>query len=271
MRQGLCVLLLSATLLPACEGTKVRLVNPHPPGTPAYLYDEAFYSLRNSHGLFQRLQGAPAAQQKAALDDIVRSASTLQDLLEDPFRTELQPILEDYRRIQASLAGGGAVASGTFLEMDGIWRKVNARFYPEGVKLKREASAGTAATPPAPPSSASPPVPPAAPAATPAAPIPGWMAATAWRQSHAALVAAWPGDPAAAAAAFAKAREALAAVHAAAGVDAAPLLQIYLNEYDRLAAQTERFSKVPAGQTAEGVSKALGAVGKGVEAQLPKP
>ena len=264
MRNACAVPLLAAALfLAACEGTKVRLTNPHPPGTPAYLYDEAFYSLRNNHGLFQRLQGAPPGQQRATMDDIVKHLETMQGLLAEPFRTDLQPLIDDHRKIQTDSVNRGSVNAGTFLTMDGLWRKVNSRFYPEGVTLKGAPAASGAPAAPAPPSAA----PPATP---PAAPVPGWMAATAWRQSHDALVQAWPGKPAEAASAFAKAREALAAAKGGASEEAAPMLQIYLNEYDRLAAQTANFSKVPEGQTAEGVAKALGAVGKGVEAHLPK-
>jgi hypothetical protein len=268
MRLTFAAALLAALAATACEGTKVRLVNPHPPGTAAYLYDEAFYSLRYNHDLFQRYRGAPLAQRRAAMADIMKCLETMLGLLEEPFHSDLQPIVDAHRRIQTNSVDKGSMNAGILMTMDNLWKQVDKQFYPEGVKLKAAPAAGTQAA--TPPPAAAAPATPAAPAATPPAPVPGWMAATAWRQSHAALAAAWPGKPKEAAAAFARAREALAAVKGTATEEAAPMLQIYLNEYDRLAAQTANFSKVPAGQTAEGVSKALGAVGKGVETHLPK-
>jgi hypothetical protein len=265
MKRALTAALLAVTAaLAACEGTKVRLQNPHPPGTPAYDYDDAFYSFRNNHDLFQRLTGAPRAQLSAAMADIVKCLETMKGLLAEPFATQFQPILEEHRKVQKDFVERGSVNSGVLLTMKNLCRQVDSTFYPEGVKLKA----------PPPPAAVTPaPAAPSAPAAVPAAPaqaVPGWMAVMAWRKSHEELAAAWPGKPAEASAAFAKAREALAAAKAAASEDAAPSLQIYLNEYDRLGALTAGFSKVPEGQTAEGVAKALGAVAKGVETHLPK-
>jgi hypothetical protein len=263
---------LAVVVLAACEGTRVRMFNTNPPGTPAYFYEDAFYGLKRDHELFQRLQGAPAGQQSAVVADIVKALETMRDLLEEPFRTEIQPFIDAHRKVKVEFTDRGAVNAGVFMTMKDLQQKVDAGFYPEKVKLKAVAAAPAAVPATAPavgtspaPAGATPVV---APASAPA--VPGWMAVAAWRKAHEDLVAAWPDKPADAAAAFAKAREALGLVKAGASEDSAPQCQIYLNEYDRLAGQTATFSKVPEGQTAEGVKKALAAVGKGVEAYLPK-
>jgi hypothetical protein len=275
MRCALAAALLATAALAACEGTKVRLQNPHPPGTPAYEYDEAFYSFKYNHKLFQRLQGAPQGQQGTTMDDIVKNLEIMKGLLADPLPAQLQPLIDSHRQIQKDFVERGAVNAGVFMALDNLHRKVDAAFYPECVKLKAvpAPAPGTPAAPApatAPAAGATAMAPAAAPAVAPSPAVPGWMAATAWRKAHENLTAAWPGKPAEAAAAFAQAREALAAAKASASEEAAPSLQIYLNEYDRLAAQTASFSKVPEGQTAEGVAKALGAIAKGVETHLPK-
>ena len=270
MRRALAAALLATAALAACEGTKIRLQNPHPPGTPAYEYDEAFYAFKYNHKLFQRLQGAPQGQQGATMGDIVKSLEIMKGLLADPLPAQLQPLIDSHRQIQKDFVERGSVNAGVFMTLDNLHRKVDAAFYPECVKLKAGPPPATAAPAPAAPAAGAPATAPAAPAAAPFPAVPGWMAATAWRKAHGDLSAAWPGKPAEAASAFAQAREALAAAKASASEEAAPSLQIYLNEYDRLAAQTANFSKVPEGQTTEGVAKALGAVAKGVETHLPK-
>jgi hypothetical protein len=266
------VVLPAFLFLLACEGTKVHLTNPYPPGTPTYVYDDAFYGMKRDHNLFQRLPGAPSSQQSAVLVDILKALETMRDLLEEPFRTELQPLIDAHRRVKDEFVDRGSVNAGVFMTMKDLHQQVDKGFYPEKVKLKAAAAAPAAgATPVAGTAPATGATPAAGTAPTTAAPaVPGWMAVAAWRKAHEDLLAAWPDKPADAAAAFARAREALGLVRAGAAEDAAPQLQIYLNEYDRLAAQTATFSKVPEGQTAEGVKKALAAVGKGVEPHLPK-
>jgi hypothetical protein len=250
--------LLVLALLAACEGTKIRLQNPHPPGTPAYAYDEAFYGFKYNHNHIQRLGGSPIGQQVATMADILKNLEAMRDLLDEPFRTDLLPFIEAHRKIQENSIDRGGVNQGVFLALADLHRKVDEGFYPEKVKLKAAAPAAAA---PAADTAAAPPR---------GGAVPATAVAAAWRKAHDEVAAAYPDRPADAAAAFGRAKDALGLLKAGASEDAAPQIQIYLNEYDRLAGLTANFSKVPEGQSVEGVKKALDAVAKGVAANLPK-
>lgn len=258
----LCVLALAG-----CEGTKVRLFNPHPMNTPEWRYDEAFYGLRKKMSTFRQMQGAQLGQVEAAVADILKDLETMRELMEEPFRTQVVPLMEVLQEVKKDVERG-SVSAGVFRRMQALGDDVDARFYPEKVTLKRPAAESAAAAPPAAPSAPAPASSPAPPPAVvlPPGSVPGWMVVTAWRKAHEELAAAYPERAADAAAAYGKAREALALLAKGAGEDAAAQLQIYLNEYARLAAVTGGFSQVPEGQTADGVKKALAAVARGVEA-----
>jgi hypothetical protein len=293
--------------LAACEGTQVRMFNPHPQGTPAWHYDNAYMAYQRDQRNFPALSGSPA-QLRATAQDLTRSLETMRDLLEEPHRTQIQPFIDSHRQVAEELSRG-SVNAGTFRRMEAWQREVADRFALDKVMLRGAAVAGSAppALPPSPappvapspvpppPVAPSPPPPPAPPVAqapaslpvpvspspppplppstsppSPALPAgsPGWIVRAAWKQSHAELMAAWPDRPPEAVAAYARAREALGMIKAGMGEDAAAQLQIYLNEYERVAGVTANFTRVPDGQTAEGIRKALGAVGRGIDGQI---
>jgi hypothetical protein len=239
--------------LAACEGTKFRIVNPHPPGTPAWQYDDAFYGFLRDHDLFQRLQGTPPGQQQAAAESMITNLGTMRDLLDEPFRADLLPLIESHRRIKTDQIDGGSANAGTFMSMDELRRKVDAGFYPEKVKIKGATAESKAAAP-----------------AVPPAPAGASPAAAAWRKAHDDLAAAYPDRHADAAVAYGRAREALSILAAGAAEDTAHSLQIYLREYERLAGMTANFTKRIEGETAVDVKKALATVAKGVEAFTAK-
>ncbi len=234
---------------------------------PVDAYATAHARLTSLHTQLRHFTKAPANTYSASITagQLVDAITLMQELIEEPKKSELQPILDWYRDVKSAVEWGrfGGSYAGN---LDMNQQKLRSGFSPSAVTIVAKSPkpdktpGGTTATPPAPGDTTKPPPEPTKPPSD----VPLWMLFNAWKQSHADLIEAFA-KKADAGKAYRRLRESVGALKARVPGEKQQKLALGEATYEQQNDETKGFTALPAGAKDEDVLRVLRLVGDMIE------